>query len=169
MLGPVHAGSVRYQIAPQPCELGIWVLLLQVTFLLHKEKEAEGLVQGQGSHPSEVTLPYLYCYRILESGKGLLICNFTCVHTMHAHFSLRGSLKRAINYPGFLKVIISQFMLAQAKICLPFAFHSSDGLHCLQFTYSNQPNLSINHCSVNACVIPAPSFEADSTCDSACY
>jgi len=169
VFGPVHEGSVRYQIAVQPCELGLWVLLLQVTFLLHKEKEAKGLLQGQGSHPSEVTLPYLCCHRILESGKGLLVCNFTCVHTTYAHFSLRGSLKRAISFPGFLKVIISQFMLAQAKICLPFAFHSSDGLHCLQFTYSNRPYLFINHCSVNVCVIPAPFFEADSTYDSACY
>jgi hypothetical protein len=97
--------------------------------------EAEHLLQGQDSHPSEVTLPYLCCHRILESGKGLLICNFTCVHTTYAHFSLCGSLKRAISYSGFLRVIISQFVLAQAKICLPFAFHSSDWLHCLQFTY----------------------------------
>jgi len=135
VLGPVHAGSIRYQIAPQPCKLGIWVLLLQVTCLLHKEKEAEGLLQRQSSHPSEVTLLYLCCHRILESGKGLLVCNFTCVHTTYAHFSLRGSLKRVISYPGFLKVIISQFVLAQAKICLPFSFHSSDGLHWLQFMY----------------------------------
>jgi len=107
VLGPVHAGSIRYQISPQPCELGIWVLLLQVTFLLHKEKEVEGLLQGQSSHLSEVTLPYLCCHRILESGKGLLICNFTCVHTTYARFTPCGPLKRAVSYPGFLKVIIS--------------------------------------------------------------
>jgi len=65
VLGPVHAGSIRYQIAPQPCELGIWVLPQQVTFLLHKEKEAECLLQRQSSHRSEVTLPCLCCHRIL--------------------------------------------------------------------------------------------------------
>ena len=88
-----------------------------------------------------MTLPCLFCHRIPESGKGLHICNYMCVHTTYANFSLGGSLKRAISYPSFLKVTVSQFLLAQAKICLPFAFHSSDGLHCLQFTFV------INHIS----------------------
>lgn len=120
-------------ILPQPHDLGVWVVTasVEVTFLIHKEKEAEGVLRGQGSHPTKVTHHYLCCQIVLESGKGLNICNFTCACLIYAHFSLGGSLKRAIHYPGFPRVTVPYFVLAGAEVYLPFTFHSADWPRCL--------------------------------------